>query len=340
MNKIKVSIIVPVYNVEKFISRCLDSLINQTLKDIEIIVINDGTPDNSFDICKEYQKKDNRIKLFSKNNEGLGLTRNFGLKKAKGEFVAFIDSDDFIDLDFYERLYKNAIVNNVDAVYGNIRLYNNEGSILSTDCIPFEDNSIISSKSLLNNMLHIKVNDVVNNQFMGMSSVRSIYNRKIILENCIDFESERKYISEDLLFNLDFLNFSNSVSFIHDAYYYYCVNLNSLSHTYRQDRFDKSIVLFNELINRCKNYGIYENVKNGLSSIFIGYVRTAIRQEIFESNKKYNEISTFIKEILNDKNVVFALKTKNYENFKRFVFDYCLKIKCSFLVILIYKIFR
>lgn len=110
----KISVIVPVYNVEKFIRRCLDSIINQTIKDLEIILVNDGSTDNSGLICDEYAKLDNRIITIHKENGGLSSARNRGLDVATGEWIAFVDSDDYIDHKMYEILYKNAEKNNCD----------------------------------------------------------------------------------------------------------------------------------------------------------------------------------------------------------------------------------
>ena len=112
----KVSVIVPVYNVEKYITKCLDSLVNQTLEDIEIIVVNDGSKDGSKDIIKEYEKNYSNIVYVEKENGGLSDARNFGLKYAKGDFIAFLDSDDYVDNTTYEKLYKKAIEDNSDYV--------------------------------------------------------------------------------------------------------------------------------------------------------------------------------------------------------------------------------
>ena len=106
MNKYKVSVIVPVYGVEKYISKCLNSLVNQTLNDIEIIVVNDGTKDNSQKIIDEYVKKyPDKVKSFIKENGGQGSARNYGLKQATGEYIGYVDSDDYVELDMYEKLY-------------------------------------------------------------------------------------------------------------------------------------------------------------------------------------------------------------------------------------------
>ncbi|MBR6411952.1 MAG: glycosyltransferase [Alphaproteobacteria bacterium] len=109
-----ISIIIPVYNVEKYLPKCLDSLIHQTLQEIEIICINDGSRDRSLEILKEYAAKDNRIKIINQKNSGVGLARNVGIEKATGEYIGFIDSDDYVSDDYYEKLYKAALKNNSD----------------------------------------------------------------------------------------------------------------------------------------------------------------------------------------------------------------------------------
>ncbi len=122
---IKVSVIVPVYNVEKYLKECLDSILSQSLREIEVIAINDGSPDNSLEILKEYEKKDSRVVVIDKKNEGVGKARNDGLKKASGEFIAFMDSDDFYPSDtVLETLYNAVKENNVNIAGGKkISLY-------------------------------------------------------------------------------------------------------------------------------------------------------------------------------------------------------------------------
>lgn len=110
----KISVIIPVYNVEKFLRRCLDSIINQTMNDIEIILIDDGSTDNSGNICDEYAEKDDRIIVIHKENGGVSSARNKGLDIASGEYVTFVDSDDYIDNNMYEVLYRNAVEKKVD----------------------------------------------------------------------------------------------------------------------------------------------------------------------------------------------------------------------------------
>lgn len=113
-----VSVIVPIYNVEKYIDRCLNSIINQKLEDIEIILVDDGSPDNCPQICENYRKKDDRIKVIHKENEGLGYARNSGIKIANGKYISFIDSDDYISEEFLYNLYTKAIEYDADACLG------------------------------------------------------------------------------------------------------------------------------------------------------------------------------------------------------------------------------
>lgn len=115
----KVSIIVPIHNVEKYIERCTKSLISQTYRDIEILLINDGSPDNSKTICERYEKIDKRIKLYNKENGGLSDARNYGLKRAKGEYILFVDSDDYIESNTVEVLISEMKKDNLDIVAGN-----------------------------------------------------------------------------------------------------------------------------------------------------------------------------------------------------------------------------
>lgn len=119
-----ISVIVPIYNVEKYLNRCVDSIINQTYKNLEIILVDDGSPDNCPKMCDDYAEKDSRIKVVHKENGGLSDARNAGMKVATGEYVSFIDSDDYVSLDFYETLFQTMIDNDSDIVEcGVVKFY-------------------------------------------------------------------------------------------------------------------------------------------------------------------------------------------------------------------------
>ncbi|MEG0457025.1 MAG: glycosyltransferase family 2 protein, partial [Oscillospiraceae bacterium] len=114
----KISVIVPVYNVEKYLNRCVESIIKQTYKNLEIILIDDGSPDNCGQLCEQFKTQDNRIKVYHKKNEGLGLTRNLGLKEATGNYITFVDSDDWIGPQHIENMYLALCNNSADLCIG------------------------------------------------------------------------------------------------------------------------------------------------------------------------------------------------------------------------------
>ena len=130
MSKVKVSVIVPVFNVGEYLSTSLDSILNQTLEDIEIICINDGSTDDSLNILEYYAKKDKRIKIISKENEGQGTARNVGLDNAQGEFISFVDADDFIKKDMLEKLYNKSVNGNLDLVMCKVSSFDNETHVI------------------------------------------------------------------------------------------------------------------------------------------------------------------------------------------------------------------
>ena len=129
---VKISVIVPVYNVENYLKKCIDSIINQTFQDIEIICVNDGSTDNSRKILEEYKNKDSRIKIIDKENGGLSSARNAGIKTAEGEFLSFIDSDDWIDKTMLEKLYKNITGLNSDISICAVHRFDEEKQIIET----------------------------------------------------------------------------------------------------------------------------------------------------------------------------------------------------------------
>lgn len=180
----KVSIIVPVYNVEKYLPECLDSIICQTLSDIEIVCINDGSPDNSLSILKDYAAKDSRIIIIDKENEGVGKARNDGMKAATSEFIAFMDSDDYYPSnDVLEKLYNAAKENNVNVVGGRRIMLFEDGS--KQQCLyPFTDSEIeffASGKTSYKDFGY----DYGYWQF--------IYNRKMLIDNNCFFPPYRRF---------------------------------------------------------------------------------------------------------------------------------------------------
>lgn len=199
--KIKVSVIVPVWNVEKYITKCLDSLVAQTLKEIEIIIVNDGSPDNSQKIIDKYVKKyPDKIKSFIKDNGGLGSARNLGLEQAKGKYVSFIDSDDYVDKNFAKHMYELAEKDNADvAVCDMIDIY--------------EDKEIY--------------HDFTNFKYLYQTTpsvCNKIFRRELF--DKVRFKGKMWY--EDLNIMLKIMNNIKKISVIHEGYYCYNCGDNSI----------------------------------------------------------------------------------------------------------------
>jgi len=196
----KVSIIVPVYNVEEYLEKCLDSLVNQTLKDVEIIVVNDGSPDNSQKIIDKFAKKyPKSIKSYIKKNGGLSDARNFGIKKAKGEFLAFVDSDDYVKADMFEKMYNKALETKAD--------------IVVCDTINVYDSG---HAEIRKSNLHYSNEDDKNYIISPPMACTRIYKKHIFEENSF----KKGILYEDLHFTPSLI-LKNKVAFVEEGLYYY-----------------------------------------------------------------------------------------------------------------------
>ena len=194
----KVSVVVPCYNVEQYVKKCLDSLINQTLHDIEIICIDDKSTDNTLKILQDYAKQDKRIKLFTHSkNQGVAVARNLGIKHATGQYLGFVDPDDWVDLDFYEKLYTRATETNAPVIKGVYKIFNvltqqTRISDLNTKieknrfCFTSEHQTAIFLKDFLNKYTLRHPTDVITGQdsvFLSMVCVR--YPSIVCVDNAI-----------------------------------------------------------------------------------------------------------------------------------------------------------
>lgn len=227
----KVSIIVPVYNTEKYLNKCIDSLINQTLKDIEIIIINDGSTDNSDNIIKSY--KDSRIKYISKSNEGIGKTRNIGIDLAKGEYLAFVDSDDYIANDFCEKMYNKAQKDNCDVVICNF--YKESKGLIKVNLDSFDDSSLQENPALIN-----KIN---------LGPCNKIYKKSLFDNPDNRFVENLKY--EDAPFIVKILLSANKIGKLNDYLTYYVIHSNSQT-TIRDENVFDILLIVDIIVNDLK----------------------------------------------------------------------------------------
>lgn len=272
-----VSIIVPCYKVEKYLDRCLECLVNQTLHDIEIILVDDCSPDNTPALCDQWAEKDSRIKVIHKAvNEGLGLACNSGIEHASGDCVAFCDSDDWVDYNCYAVLYEAMIANESDAVFSGITRVDSNGNIISVShtlkLVNYEYDSL---RSFVYGMIASDSKTDVERE-RQMSAKTVLYSGEIIRKFGVRFHSEREIISEDLLFNMDFIRHSTKVTELPISLYNYFINTDSLTTALREDRFRMNVYLRDFLINNYPYYNITSQYIQRVDRMFIGYVRSII----------------------------------------------------------------
>ena len=209
--KPKISILIPCYNVEKYVRQCLDSVIHQTLKNIEIICINDGSKDGTLSTLKEYAQKDKRIQIIDKANSGYGNSMNQGLKKATGDYIGIVESDDFADLNMFEKLYKIAIKKNVDVVKSNFWEYFSKNNVnIKSSIIPQQD-----AHKVLCPRKHQGI-------FFSQPCIWSaIYKRDFLIKNHINFLETPGASYQDTAFNFKVWLMSEKVYFLNDAFLHY-----------------------------------------------------------------------------------------------------------------------
>ena len=321
----KISAIIPVYNVEKYLDKCIESVINQTLKDIEIILVDDDSPDNCPQMCDQYAKNDNRIKVIHKNNEGFGIGRNIGIEKATGEYLAFIDSDDFIDTCTFEHLYRLAKNNNLDAIYYRFDRDTNSGIQKGT---PVEEITIFENESKKELMLDIIAADSTTVNKVECSSCCALYRSSIMKSNNIRFHSERELISEDLIFNLDFLSHSTRVALNEGRHYHYRLNLSSTTNKIREDKVIKNLQLYKYVEENIKSWNIDSlKAEKRNAILFIGNNRTAI-QQYMSSPLPYSKKKVWLKEQLSIplwQTIYETLNWKELPNYPKIFFYLCAK---------------
>ena len=245
----KVSVVIPVYNTAKYLPECVESVRTQTLRDIEIILVDDESPDNAPQICDEYASIDERIKVIHKKNGGLGFARNSGLDVATGEYVSFVDSDDFIDTDMMQTLYETAKKHDADEVRSGTIFYNNGHKSYRKDVektIVFQGENEV--KQFVLDLLGPLPEERRDVKYM-MSVCLAIHKRSVIEENCVRFTSERQTLSEDLLFDLDLFPKMNCIVCIPNCFYHYRVTPNSLTHTFSMEKY-KLVSVFLNLVHK------------------------------------------------------------------------------------------
>lgn len=291
----KLSIIVPCYKVERYLNRCLDSLENQTLRDIEIILVDDNSPDQTPELCDKWANKDSRIKVIHKEvNQGLGLARNTGMASASGEFIMFLDSDDIYEPDACFKMYDAAVKNSADVVTGDFIVESQPGNWNQTR--DFEYDTVLEGNDIKNYVLDMiaSMPGVTQDRLHPVSVCLLCIRRTIITDNNLQFLSEREYASEDTLFKISLLKRCTRIVCLNYPFYHYFLNGSSLTHTYRPESFDNLKRLRDKLIDVAGNTPEY---LQRIDRFIISDIRANISR-LIDSNESHK--LTIIKRIVGD----------------------------------------
>lgn len=313
----KISVIIPIFNAEKYLEKCLKSIINQTFDDIEIICVNDGSTDKSLDILNRFSKKDKRFKIFSTKNNGQGSARNFGLKKAAGEYVSFVDADDWISEDSFELLYEKAKSFDLDILFFQMINYiNSTGSLVETE--------LYNYSVFLNNLdinIPFSYVDIKDYLFqIAVCPVSKLYKKSFLDKNDLFF-NENMIFEDNVFFYNAFLKAKN-VSFIDKKLYYRRRHSESVTQNISEKSFD-IILATNEMLKLFKNNNWYNQFKEGLinhtfSMILEWFFKVNVILQVdffvkikFES-MALNELCDDFKNYLNDEqSIIHELFIKN-----------------------------
>ena len=295
----KVSVIIPIYNTDKYLPECVESVRSQTLRDIEIILVDDESPDNAPQLCDKYAKIDERVKVIHKKNGGLGYARNSGLDVAIGEYVSFIDSDDFIDTDMMHTLYETAKKYDADEVRSGTIFYNNGRKSIRRDV---ERIKVFRGpeqiKSFIFDFLGPLPEEPRDVKYM-MSVCLAIHKRTVIVENSIRFTSERQTLSEDLLFDLDLFPKMNCIVCIPNCFYHYRVTPNSITHTFSMGKYRLTDVLIDQVRVRLNAQYKQEDFKLHFLRLCFLYLRNHIACCVHTKDPLWTRVGN-VRIIIND----------------------------------------
>ena len=333
----KVSIVIPVYNTEKYLDRCIESLKKQTLEEIEVILVDDGSKEACASLCDEIAKTDSRIKVIHKKNAGAGFARNTGLAVATGQYVGFVDSDDYVEHTMYEKLYDAAVRNDADFVLSGYCFVGGNTYAEDGQCTQkplFREETLFENekvKDLLLGTVGALPNEPEDSRY-GVGVWKNIFRNALLQEKKIQFPSERKFMSEDALFLVDYLKCIERAVGIPGTYYCYCRNEDSVSKSYNRERFEKCIVFLKEMEKKLEDSECKEGYKIYLDRLTQGYGRVLCSQEVVyarENNIKFAALKSRLQEICTRDEMRAVLKTYPWYKLpiKQAAFAFAMKYK-------------
>lgn len=279
-----ISIIVPVYNVEKYLEECISSIVNQTYKDIEIILVDDGSTDCSGVICDCWKEKDVRIKVYHKTNGGLMSAWKYGVERANGEYIGFVDSDDWIDADMYETMVSYAERANSDLVCVSLQCNYRDGSIKRD--LAYLKEGVYSKTEMLKDIFpRLLISKKIHNRLISPNRVTKLFKRDKLLgiiDDCLDNVT----IGEDLVTTFNYLQVCNSIYFIENYYpYHYRINVDSMIQKFDVNKYEKIKELRLCLIESNAKYNNYD-FTDQINADFIDLMIRNIESHILSGNNK------------------------------------------------------
>lgn len=324
---IKLSVIIPVYNVGELLYKCIESIENQSLDNIEIILINDGSTDDSGKICDEISSKNNNIKVIHKENEGVSVARNLGIRIAKGEYIGFVDSDDYINENMYLKMYLEAKKNECDIVMCDANIEYIDKVNLDT-INQLEKSKILESSSMQPDLL----------MEMAGSMWKCIYKKEILMNKNVLCPVGIK-LSEDRIFNILAFGYSKKIFYIKEPLYTQKVRQNSATTKYYPNMLDMVINSRKELFNALdKSWNNSEYYKKVYEKQNIGAIFQCIKNEFHKDCKKsiYKRYNT-VKYIVTDSNVRDILENIEENSIKINLIRKKLAIMLSLIALIKYR---
>ena len=332
-----VSVVVPVYNAARTLKKCVDSLTSQIFDDVEILLINNGSTDNSLDVCKEIAGKDSRIKVIDTSEKGVSAARNRGIELATGEFVTFVDADDWIDPDVCKLFADLNAKHNYDLFCYSAQ-YQKKGKITTTHLFG-KDIELLSQNQ--KEELQIKVfapqapifSYKMNTRFAG-SACGKFYKRKILLENNLRFATET-IISEDVLFNTLALDFFCKIGYTRKYFYHYVQQNDSAQNRYRPNSDKYFCFVIGKIQHWLQNTGKDQRFVDAANCLFIHYIFGILKEDVFhKDNPQHNQYKYNLMKILDclKKYIIFNDLNKKYFSMPERILVDMLNRRCFFVV--------
>lgn len=336
------SLILPVYNVEKYVKRCVNSLLRQEYTDYEIILVDDGSTDSSGSICDKLADKNNNIFAYHKENGGLSDARNYGMDRAKGNYILFIDSDDWVDEKLLISLHNHLNKSNVDILkfgFQKMQEGNYKNTFFSYFNIGVYDRRQIEETILPYTIGPKRLFCYEQNDCKSVWS--HVYSLNFLRENNIRFVSEREILNEDYLFNLHTLLYAKSLEVTHYILYYYDYREGSLSKRYITNEFERKLKLHREYKLLLERNGLFERYETPYYSECVDGFYACISNECCCWNETSKYAVQNIKKILNCKECeISLLKCKRSNmNLKGKVIYWLMRLKFAYLMYILYKIY-